>query len=103
MPASLAAVHRASKVLCLRTKHKQCAGAYYVFYSFALDDLAQNMGAPGWMVEASDGPFFGDVFLIKLAPQEKDENGWAVYEDVGLEVLEVLACGSVEGFKCALH
>ncbi|KAK0616547.1 hypothetical protein B0T14DRAFT_568141 [Immersiella caudata] len=85
------------KYFILQPEQRQCAGAYYAFYSFALDDLVQNMGVAGWIVNASDGPFFGNAFLMKLVPQEKDEDGSAVYEDVGPEFLEVLACGPVEG------
>jgi hypothetical protein len=63
-----------------------------------VDDLPQNEHAPSWIRDASDGSFYGDVFLVKLAPQEKDDNGWAVYEDVSSAFLEVLANGPLESF-----
>jgi len=83
----------------LRLEQQSCAGTYYLFYSLAVDDLPQNSNAPRWFRDASfEGTFHGDLFLVKLAPEEKGENGWAVYEDVAPAFLEVLACESLESF-----
>ncbi|KAK0649865.1 hypothetical protein B0T16DRAFT_410804 [Cercophora newfieldiana] len=81
----------------LLPEHQHCAGAYYVFYSFAANDLPENESTPKWIVAGSMGrTFFGDAFLVKMAEVEQDENGWAVYEDIDSWVLEVLASGPSE-------
>lgn len=75
-----------------------CAGAYYVFYSFALDDLPRNHFVPTWITDTGERynhAYYGDVFLVKMAPQEYGENEWAVYEDIIPEFLDLLAKGPV--------
>jgi hypothetical protein len=60
---------------------------YIIFYSFALDGLPQNTAVP--LVFANAGAMWGDVFVVKLAPEEWGEHGWAVYEDVPARFLEL--------------
>lgn len=82
----------------LQPHQSVCAGAYYVFYSFALDDLPKNQFVPAWISDTGDGhnsTYHGDVFLVKMAPQEYGENEWAVYEDIIPEFLDLLFTGPV--------
>ena len=69
-------------------------GTYYVFYSFALDDLPKNSSVPTWISgDISDDfhrCYYGDVFLVKVAPHEYEEYGWAAYEDIVPEFLDLL-------------
>lgn len=68
-------------------------GTYYVFYSFAIDDLPRNSSVPTWI---SDNNFYGDVFLVKMAPHEYGEYGWAAYEDIVPEFLDLLREGPLD-------
>ncbi|KFY99561.1 hypothetical protein V498_00668 [Pseudogymnoascus sp. VKM F-4517 (FW-2822)] len=76
-----------------------CKGAYYMFFSFAADDMPMNEGLPSWIrdvgevVDSFHRLYPGDVFLVKMAPEEIGENGWAVYEDIGHEFLDCLKEG----------
>ncbi|KAI9866352.1 MAG: hypothetical protein M1813_001474 [Trichoglossum hirsutum] len=63
-------------------------GVYMKFISFAMDDLPENKSIPACFYGAGD-PAAGDVFLVKLAPQEFGEHGWAIYEDIPPEFLEL--------------
>ncbi|KAF7981654.1 hypothetical protein HWV62_32766 [Athelia sp. TMB] len=63
-------------------------GVYIVLFSFALDDLPQNMNVPGFIVQRI-GNSWGDVFVAKLMPQEWDEHGWASYDDVSEQFLKL--------------
>ncbi|KAF2120925.1 hypothetical protein BDV96DRAFT_565904 [Lophiotrema nucula] len=80
----------------LRQQHSSCAGAYYLFYSFAIDDLPENTHVPAWMREGR-GRCLGDVFLVKLAPQEFGEHGWATYEDIVPQFLDLMKEGPYVG------
>jgi hypothetical protein len=80
----------------LQQCYASCKGTYYVFYSFAVDYLPQNLFAPAWIREFGNGHYhnyYGDAFLVKLAPNESDDHDWAVYEDILPEFLNVLATG----------
>ncbi|KAF2809118.1 uncharacterized protein BDZ99DRAFT_389524 [Mytilinidion resinicola] len=87
----------------LQQHRSSCTGAYYVFFSFAVDDLPENLSVPAWIRGSSVNDigirdhFWGDVFLVKMAPHEYGEHGWAVYEDVVPEFLDLLAEGPVDG------
>ncbi|KAM3068067.1 hypothetical protein ACMFMF_009433 [Clarireedia jacksonii] len=79
--------------------YTSCTGAYYMFFSFAADDLPENSSLPTWIREIGeigdipDGfhrRYFGDVFLVKMAPHEYGENGWAAYEDIVPDFLNCL-------------
>lgn len=75
--------------ILLSDKHRACTGTYYVFYSFALDHLPQNKHVPKWLNDRHT--WWGDVFFVKVAEQEFDTSGgWAMYEDVKEDFLEVL-------------
>lgn len=83
----------------LKPGRQNCAGAYYLFYTFDMHDLPQNEHVPSWMAAVPRMSMCcGDVFLVKMAPIEHDENGWAVYEDFLPEFLQVLAEGPLDGF-----
>ena len=70
--------------------HSSCIGLYYIFYSFNCDNLPRNPSIPTWMTELK--PYwYGDVFLVKVAPYEYGGYGWALYEDIAPEFLELLA------------
>ena len=62
-------------------------GVYLKWFSFALDDLPENRSVPLIFCRAYRLAA-GDVFIVKLAPQECDEHGWTVYEDFPPEFLE---------------
>ncbi|KAL7912921.1 hypothetical protein GGI35DRAFT_441479 [Trichoderma velutinum] len=63
-----------------------CLGAYYVFYSFAGEDLPINKFVPRWIEDNNhpDLPHYyrGDVFLVKISPDEFGQDGRAAYEDI---------------------
>ncbi|KAF2463100.1 uncharacterized protein BDR25DRAFT_203855, partial [Lindgomyces ingoldianus] len=62
-------------------------GVYLKWFSFALDDLPENASVPLIFCRASRLAA-GDVFVVKLAPQECDEHGWTDYKDFPTEFLE---------------
>lgn len=75
-------------------RHPSCHGSYYIFFSFALDDLPENKSVPAWFTRGMElGKFWGDVFVVKMAPHEYGEYGWAAYEDVAPELLDLLVRG----------
>lgn len=54
-------------------EYAACVGGYYVFYSFALDDLPQHTHVPAWLSRKNDGEghrYWGDVFVAKMSPPE---------------------------------
>jgi hypothetical protein len=72
-----------------------CNGIYYAFYSFAIDDLPENTFVPDWMRNRHN--YWGDVFLVKMAPHEYGQYGWAAYEDISPDFLQLLAEGPTYG------
>jgi hypothetical protein len=64
-----------------------CDGVYMIFFSFALDDLPQNNNFPVALMR--EGTFWEDVFVVKLQPHEYGEHGWAAYDDVPPEFLQL--------------
>ncbi|KAH8820210.1 hypothetical protein F5884DRAFT_39867 [Xylogone sp. PMI_703] len=76
----------------LRPQHSSCIGSYYVFFSFASDDLLVNSSVPDWISIGADYHlrYHGDVFIVKMAPHEYNEHGWAVYEDINPQFLHLL-------------
>ncbi|KAK7986941.1 hypothetical protein PG988_001929 [Apiospora saccharicola] len=74
-------------------EHVPYAGTYYIFCSNAVDDLPQNHFVPGWLQYTRS--YWGDVFIVKMASQDFDENGWAVYEDISSLFLGVLDKGAL--------
>jgi hypothetical protein len=82
-----------------------CIGSYYAFYSFASDDLPKNLSVPAWISEIGsfgDGirsQYWGDVFLVKMASYEYGEYGWAAYEDIVPEFLDLLIKGPLDGWR----
>ncbi|KAB8272013.1 hypothetical protein BDV30DRAFT_212817 [Aspergillus minisclerotigenes] len=84
----------------LQQQQSSCAGAYYVFFSFAVDDLPENLSVPAWISHISNGDqrhYRRDVFLVKMAPCEYGEDGCAIYEDIDPLFLDVLAEGPLPG------
>lgn len=80
----------------LQQQHSSCTGAYYVFYSYAIGDLPRNLYVPDWICDTGDGcyqTYYGDVFLVKMAPHEYGENSWAIYEDIVPLFLDLLVEG----------
>ena len=75
-------------------------GTYYVFYSFATDDLPKNSSVPTWISGDISDDFhryhYGDVFLVKMAPHETGDYGWAAYEDIVPEFLDLLREGPLD-------
>ena len=71
-------------------------GTYYVFYSFAADDLPKNLSVPTLISDNFHGNYYGDVFLVKMAPHEYGEYGWAAYEDIVPEFLDLLREGPLD-------
>ena len=62
-------------------------GVYLKWFSFALDDLPENSSVP--LIFCRENRLVvGDVFIVKLAPQEHDEHGWTAYEDFLPEFIE---------------
>jgi hypothetical protein len=80
-----------------------CTGAYYMFFSFAGEYLPENLSLPAWVRDIGDFEdgthrlYFGDIFFVKMAPHEHDENGWAAYEDIVPNFLNCLNEGPLTG------
>lgn len=77
----------------LQESYSSLVGVYYIFYSFAVDDLPQNMSVPTWVSRKGDHgnhAYFGDVFVVKLAACENGEDGRAIYEDILPAFLDLL-------------
>jgi hypothetical protein len=80
----------------LPQKYAAYVGAYYVYSSFALDDLLLNSHVPAWLNKKCCGDGYqhwGNVFVLKMSPQEHGPCGWAAYEDVPPEFLNIMAEG----------
>lgn len=83
-------------------EHAACVGAYYVFYSFATEDLPQNPHVPAWLSrrKGEEGHrYWGDVFVVKLSPHEYGPRGWAAYEDIDPTFLNVLSDGPLKSWN----
>ena len=86
----------------LQQQHYSCVGAYWLFYSFAADDLPKNSYLPTWILDYGDYnnafpyEYSGDVFIVKMARLETEEHGWAVYEDIVPEFLHLLSQGPLD-------
>jgi hypothetical protein len=83
----------------LPQRYSSCIGAYYVYYSFDLDHLPLNAFVPDWIGKIGDRnqqQYWGDVFVVKMGPQEYGPHGWAAHEDITPECLELLAAGSLK-------
>jgi hypothetical protein len=63
-----------------------------MFYSFDMDNLPRNRSVPAW-INREKSHWYGDDFLVKVAPYEYGGYGWAVYEDIVPEFLDLLAEG----------
>ncbi|KAM0257757.1 hypothetical protein ACHAQJ_004208 [Trichoderma viride] len=81
----------------IQQQHDSCTGAYYVFRSFAVDHLPNNPFVPPTISGSNHCRYFGDVFVVKISPQEYGENGWAIYEDIVPQFLDLLAEGPLNG------
>jgi hypothetical protein len=47
-------------------------------------------------------PYYGDVFLMKVARDEYGEHGWALYEDIVPNFLDLLVEGPLEVISTGL-
>ncbi|KAF2685145.1 hypothetical protein K458DRAFT_20782 [Lentithecium fluviatile CBS 122367] len=77
-----------------------CAGVYYVFYSFDCDDLPRNEYVPKWLSDGAGHIYLGDVFVVKMAPNEyarRSDGGWAAYGNIAPGFLEILGKGPSRG------
>lgn len=80
----------------IQQQHSSCTGAYYVFHSFAVDYLPKNLFVPAWISDIGDRDYrqyCGDVFIVKMARHERGEYGWAAYEDMVPQFLDLLVEG----------
>ncbi|KAI9689716.1 MAG: hypothetical protein M1822_009597 [Bathelium mastoideum] len=75
--------------------HSSCSGIYYIFWSLDQDNLPVNPFVPTWINE-DRYQWYGDVFLVKMAPYEYGGYGWALYEDIDPEFLDLLAEGPLK-------
>jgi hypothetical protein len=86
----------------LPQRYFACIGAYYIFYSLDLDHLPQNAFVPDWIGKIGDKGhqiYWGDVFVVKMSPQEWGPYGWAAYQDIAPEFLELLAAGPMKSWR----
>jgi hypothetical protein len=82
--------------------YSSCIGAYYVYYSFDVDHLPLNAFVPDWIGKIGDKTqqrYWGDVFIVKMGPQEYGPYGWAAYEDITPEFLELLALEPLKSWR----
>jgi hypothetical protein len=85
----------------LPQRYSSCIGAYYVYYSFDVDHLPLNAFVPDWIGKIGDKNqqrYWGDVFVVKMGPQEYGPYGWAAYEDITPEFLELLEAGPLKSW-----
>jgi hypothetical protein len=86
----------------LPQRYCSCICAYYVYYSFDVDHLQLNAFVPDWIGKIADGiqqRYWGDVFVVKMSPQEHGPNGWAAYEDITHDFLELLEAGPLKSWR----
>lgn len=81
------------RIELVQQRDETCNGIYYAFSSFAMNDLAEHSNIPAWFSGNQRNLYWGDVFLVKVAPHEYGEHAWAAYEDIGPEFLDLLARG----------
>lgn len=62
-------------------------GVYLKWFSFSSEDLPENRSVPLIFCRVNRSAA-GDVFLVKLAPGELDEEGRTAYEDIHPGFLE---------------
>jgi hypothetical protein len=55
--------------------HSSCNGVCYAYISFSIDDLPENSSVPAWIDGGRCRRYWGDVFLVKMAPHEYGEHG----------------------------
>jgi hypothetical protein len=82
-----------------------CAGTYYVMYSFCMDELPLNSYVPAWIRQISPRcclPYYGDAFVVKMAPHEYGECEWASYADITPQFLDLLMQGPLTRSTAAL-
>jgi hypothetical protein len=82
--------------------YSSCIGTYYVYYSLDVDHLPLNAFVPDWIGTVGDKAprlYWGDVFVVKMGPQEYGPYGWAAYEDITPDFLELLAAGPLKSWR----
>jgi hypothetical protein len=75
----------------LQEPHLSCTGIYYVFYSFEVDELPQNLFVPAWLSGDHGHGYYGDVFVVKVGLHELGQDDWATYEDIVPDFLNLLS------------
>jgi hypothetical protein len=86
----------------LPQRYSSCIGAYYVYYSLDVDHLPLNAFVPDWTRTVGDKTarqYWGDVFIVKMGPHEYGLYGWAAYEDITPDFLELLAAGPLKSWR----
>jgi hypothetical protein len=76
----------------LHAHQSSCAGSYYVYHSYSTENVL-NLSVPTWISEPEGsrlGQYRGDVFIVKMAPEEVGAQGWALYDNVSPAFLELL-------------
>jgi hypothetical protein len=76
-----------------------CTGTYYVMFCFLSNELPLNPFVPTWIKELENGCcllYYGDVFVVKMAPQEHGKHDWASYADITPQFLDLLMKGPLE-------
>lgn len=58
-----------------------------VFFTSTMDELPENSNFPEHIL--GNRFLHGDVFIVKLQPHEYGVNGWAEYDDVPAEFLNL--------------
>lgn len=70
-----------------------CNGLYVLFYSFDLESLPENSNFPE-AIFGRQRSFAGDAFIVRLKSNNdghevKDDDGWAVWENVPSDILSL--------------
>ncbi|KAI9766504.1 MAG: hypothetical protein M1840_006461 [Geoglossum simile] len=79
---------------------ESCNGFYYVFWSFALDDLPTNLSVAKFPDEEYQ-EWCGDVFIVKVPRYGPGWRGWVEYMDMPREFLdlEIVTKGGLGRFR----
>jgi hypothetical protein len=84
-------LHLPQEHRALQEPHLSCTGTYYVFYSFEVDELPQNLFVPAWLSGDHGHGYYGDVFVVKVGLHELGQDDWATYEDIVPDFLNLLS------------
>lgn len=64
-----------------------------MYFSFGTEGLPEHSFVLDWMDVSNRRKYWGDVFVVKMAPHDYGKYFWAAYEDIVSEFLDLLVKG----------